>query len=81
MSRSRKKVPVCGLTTADSEKWYKRWWHRRYRRKERRAIQRDDELMPHFREVSNPWLAPKDGKFWHVDDGDDFWDIARILRK
>jgi len=79
MSRSRRKTPIAGTTTADSEKWWKGWWHRRFRRAERRAIQRGDEVMPHVRELSNPWLAPKDGKHHYPDDG--FWDQARILRK
>lgn len=64
MSRSRKKTPVTGTTTARTEKWYKRMWHRRWRQAVKRAVQRGDELMPHRYQFSDPWDGPKDGKTW-----------------
>jgi hypothetical protein len=67
--RSRKKTPVCGITTCRSEKDDKRIWHRRFRAKERdnllahsRAGVDADYITTHFREVSNPWNMGKDGR-------------------
>ena len=63
MSRSRRRTPVCGITTADSEKQDKRIANRKLRRKVRVAIRADAEVeLPARREVSNPWCMDKDGK-------------------
>lgn len=64
MSKSKKSTPVCGRTTASSEKQDKRLYNRRYRRIFRQAIHVDPtcELLPRLREYSNPWVMDKDGK-------------------
>ena len=63
MSRSRRRTPICGITTADSEKQDKRIANRKLRRKVRVAIRADAEgELPARRVVSNPWCMDKDGK-------------------
>lgn len=64
MSRSRKKTPVAGMTTAVSEKQDKRLYNRRYRRvtKQMVHIEPAREVLPHLREYSDPWGMDKDGK-------------------
>lgn len=64
MTRSRKKTPITGITTAESEKAEKLAAHKRERRSVRQAIQSDpdSEILPHTREISSPWLMAKDGK-------------------
>ncbi|MDQ2687227.1 MAG: hypothetical protein M3Y28_05095 [Armatimonadota bacterium] len=64
MSRSRKKHPFHGITTADSEKQDKRAYNRRFRHVFHQAIQADPtrDLWPHLREHSDPWGMDKDGK-------------------
>jgi len=63
MSRSRRKTPICGITTAQSEKQDKRIANRRLRCRVRSALRGDpDALLPLLREVSDPWLMDKDGK-------------------
>jgi hypothetical protein len=64
MSRSRRRTPICGITTADSEKRDKQIANRRLRRAVSRVLRSDAEadVLPHRRELSNPWLMDKDGK-------------------
>lgn len=66
MSRSRRKTPVQGITTAQSEKSDKRAYNRRFRRATKQAVQHSpsDEVMPILREHSDPWGMSKDGKHW-----------------
>ncbi|HEX8321470.1 hypothetical protein [Longimicrobium sp.] len=68
MSRSRRKTPVCGITTANTDKQDKRMGNRRLRRKVRTVIRTDPEpeVLPHLREETNPWMMGKDGK-WRFD--------------
>jgi len=63
MSRSYRKTPICGMTTAASDKAFKKTEHKRARRA---ANARDLELddAPMGKEFGNPWGAPKDGKQW-----------------
>ncbi|RPI73311.1 MAG: hypothetical protein EHM38_00615 [Geobacteraceae bacterium] len=67
MTRSRKKTPITGITTAESEKAEKLAAHKRERRRVRQTIQSDPnaEILPHTREWSSPWLMAKDGKIYH----------------
>ena len=67
MTRSRKKTPITGITTAESEKAEKLAAHKRERRRVRQKIQSDPdaEILPHTREVSSPWQMAKDGKTYH----------------
>lgn len=73
MSRSRKKTPISAHTTCRSEKLDKRIWHKRLRAGVRQALHNESELMPHVRDVSNPWDMPKDGKH--------YWDTPENYRK
>ena len=64
MSRSRRKLPFIGITTAVSEKEDKRIANRKERRFNRQILHTtvDDTLLRHKCEVGNPWLFAKDGK-------------------
>jgi len=66
MSRSKRKNPVRGITTSESEKADKVAAHRRVRRRVKTVIQSppesETETLPHERELSNPWAMAKDGK-------------------
>jgi hypothetical protein len=73
MSRSRRSLPITGTTTAPSDKRDKQKANRLVRRQVRAAIARDpDGVLPHRRELSDPWQFDKDGKLWHLD-GDPRW--------
>lgn len=73
MSRSRRKTPICGITTAESDKPGKVADHRRLRRINRQRVA--DGMEPlHVRAVSDPWNHPKDGKQYAPRD-------ERVLRK
>ena len=67
MSRSRKKTPIFGMTTSDSEKQDKKAWHSALRSKERAALASSsaEELSERnpvtVRDVSSPWDMSKDG--------------------
>ena len=72
MARSKKKNPIHGITTAQSEKEDKRFANRAYRRKVKQMIQPDeivdDLTLPQIREISNVWDFAKDGKLWKAKD-------------
>ena len=64
MSHSRRKTPIRGITSSDSERDDKQLNHRRERRIVRTVVHTtpDIEVLPHTRELSNPWAMAKDGK-------------------
>ena len=63
MSRSRRKVPICGITKAESEAEDKARSARKLRRKVRQAELDGDEVLPENpREVFNTYSMAKDGK-------------------
>lgn len=68
MSRSRRKVPIFGHTTARSEADDKRLWHKRSRSRERdqlASIGPEGDPMPvHRQAVSSTGDMSKDGKQW-----------------
>ena len=66
MSRSRKQTPISGITSARSEKVEKQANHRRERRHVRQKLDVDPtaDLIPHTKELSNPWSMAKDGKMY-----------------
>jgi hypothetical protein len=64
VARSRKKAPITGITSAKSEKTDKQLAHRKERRKVRQVVESEPEVLPHTREVSNPWAMAKDGKVY-----------------
>lgn len=66
MSRSHRKTPKRGVTTARSEKQDKRLYNRHHRRLIRVLLRLrlnpEIEVLPHLREHSDPWCMDKDGK-------------------
>src|SRR5580692_7140365 len=67
MSRSKRKTPITGITTAETEADEKAKWHRRHRREERARLKTEgqDYIARSHKEHSNPWLMGKDGKtYW-----------------
>jgi hypothetical protein len=64
VSRSRKKTPICGFTSADSEAEDKAIWHRRYRRGEDVQLRTEAlEFVAHHRnQYSSTSRMDKDGK-------------------
>lgn len=65
MSRSHRKTPICGITTARSEKFDKKMWHKRLRTKEKIRLEHEDteDFIPiHKHKVGNVWSMQKDGK-------------------
>lgn len=67
MSRSRRRTPIAGHTTARSDKWFKSSEHRRERAAVRSALSDDADVLPHPNEFGSPWASPKDGKRWMAD--------------
>ena len=67
MSRSMKKTPIGGCCVCRSEKKDKFFNHKRERQAVRMALHYGDEVMPHTRELSDPWNMGKDGKTWFGD--------------
>ena len=67
MTRSVRKTFIIGSTKKQSEKKDKISNHKRERRAVRQAIDRGDVLMPHYKELSNPWNMSKDGRFYFVN--------------
>jgi hypothetical protein len=66
MSRSYRKTPIRGVTTAESEKLDKQLANRRLRRVVKQVLkdEPDAQVLPHKREVSDVWAMDKDGKCW-----------------
>lgn len=64
MTRSRKKIPIVGMTTAESDKPYKERENRRQRRVVKVAIRVGDDPPPE-KKFADPWRSEKDGKqYW-----------------
>ena len=61
MARSYRHTPICGMTTARSEKRDKQIAHRQYRRVNKQRIEHELEPLQ-VRETSNVWLWDKDGR-------------------
>ena len=62
MSRSKRKTPVRGNTTAASEKQSKLVANRKLRRLTNKALKGERETLPLLKEVSDRWNFEKDGK-------------------
>lgn len=64
MSRSHRKTPICGHTTAETEKQDKRIANRSFRRTVRQQLgsRHPDAVISNIRAVSNVWSFDKDGK-------------------
>ena len=76
LSRSYKKNPIFGITTADSEKWDKTYCNRRFRRLEKAAIEKGTEPPIRNDEAVNYWWFAKDGKHYMAD-----WASEKNMRK
>lgn len=72
MSRSRKKVAVCGWTCKESEKKDKRIANRKFRKLTKQNILNNFDKIPwRMREITQIWDFAKDGKQkleWHSDN-------------
>ena len=78
MSRSRRKTPIFGVTTAASDAAWKAKAARKLRHRVRQVLEATldgDRFSGKRWEVVNPWDAPKDGKHWYAKAD------ARWLRK
>ena len=68
MSRSLRKTPIFGHTTARSEAEDKRLWHKRWRANERDQLATvgadTDHVTFHRNAVSSTWDMAKDDKAW-----------------
>ena len=63
MSRSKKKTPKVGITTAETEKGNKRKANRKFRRVTKTRLKKnDDELPKTIKAMSDVWSFDKDGK-------------------
>lgn len=67
MSRSRRKTPITGITTAVTEKENKRDANRKLRRLNKIKIHKRDYDLFQLREISNVWGFDKDGKRYLKD--------------
>ena len=65
MTRSRKKNPAGGVTTAESDKVDKAAAHRRTRHAADHALRAGAEDAPDRKQTENPWSYAKDGKRWY----------------
>lgn len=64
MAHSRRKTPLCGVTTAESEKDDKRFYNRVLRRKNRQLLKTDasPERLKQVKEAMDARKMAKDGK-------------------
>ena len=69
MSRSRRKTPICGWSTAVSNKPFKIQENRRHRRTSKQILKKheDDTLLHHHRKYGDEWDSPRDGKQYFGD--------------
>jgi hypothetical protein len=73
MARSRKRVPITGITNAKTEKNNKRKANRKFRRLTKVQIKKGGVQITSIKEVSNVWSFDKDGKqFLHNPTKKDF---------
>ena len=65
MSRSVKKTPIFGHTTAASEKQDKQRWNRAFRRVCKILVQKQEETPIKISAITEIWSGNKDGKtYW-----------------
>lgn len=71
MSRSRRKTPICGITTSPSDKLYKKQEHQRERSSVKAKLKHtvDSDALPDKKQFGDPWGGQKDGK-QYLPDGD-----------
>jgi hypothetical protein len=69
MSRSRRKTPIFGNTTATSDHQWKKKAARKLRHKVKQHLEHTldgDGFAGKRWDVENPWASPKDGKFYWI---------------
>lgn len=79
MSRSKRKTPKTGLTTAESEKKDKVFVHRKFRRASKVKIKSNEEPPVNLNEVSDIWNFAKDTKRYY--DKEDLERYPKAIRK
>lgn len=80
MSRSNKKIPICGCTSCKSEKSDKQFAHKKFRRVNKVRLTTLQEFFVE-REISNLWRDyGKDGK-WYVGALEDKEYLTKLMRK
>ncbi len=62
MSRSTRKKPIFGYTTAKSEKFDKQKYNRVFRRISKEKIKKGMTAPIRIKEIKNVWTMSKDGK-------------------
>ena len=84
MSRSRKRTPISGITSAKSEKWDKRACNKVIRLRAKKLLRRDNDeyLDPLPNECRNAWSMAKDGKhYWNPKKFVQFLWYEKMMRK
>ncbi len=84
MSRSRRRTPISGITTAKSEQWDKRACNKVIRLRVKKLLRGDNEayLDPLANECRNIWSMAKDGKYyWSRKKFARFLWYAKMMRK
>jgi hypothetical protein len=69
VSRSRRKTPITGITTAKSDHRWKKAASRKLRRRDRQRLKStlDGDSFAGTRwNLVNPWSSDKDGKWYHA---------------
>lgn len=79
MSRSRRKTPITGNTTAESEKYDKRLANRAFRAKMKSALKKEKEPLKNKLESGySTWDFAKDGKqYLHKETLQKYPDLMR----
>lgn len=75
MSRSRRKTPIVGMTTCESEKADKAKWHRKFRRATKMDIEGGQFIS--FRQYGSTWCMGKDGKQYLLEASTRFPEYLR----
>ena len=80
MSRSRRKTPIHGITTATSEKEDKKLMNRTLRSKHKQQIhtaltqdELDELILMNKDDAMNVWDMSKDGKMYYFTDEEEFY--------
>lgn len=79
MSRSRRKTPITGVSTARSEAQDKALWHRAMRRVEKSRLAHQPDCLPRSEhQFRDPWSMAKDGKTYWAKPAEF---VGRLMRK
>lgn len=78
MSKSYRKTPIVGVTTAASDRYGKKASARKLRRAVKVSVARGDDVQPHQYELFDPYSMPKDGKTYIARGNPD---AKKLMRK